>query len=64
MHKEYEKDNVETDIYMNGLKGLSYLIKVVYKNFLSWKVVFLEKMILLQEKLIKFCSVCVAGKYA
>lgn len=34
MHKEYEKDSVETDTYMNGLKDLSYLIKVVYENFL------------------------------
>lgn len=34
MHKEYEKDNAETDTYMNGLKDLSYLIKVVYENFL------------------------------
>jgi len=28
MHKECEKDNVETDICINGVKDLSYLIKI------------------------------------
>lgn len=31
MHKKCEKDNVETDICINGVKDLSYLIK---KNFM------------------------------
>lgn len=33
MHKKFEKDNVETDTYMNGLKDLSYLIKLYTRTF-------------------------------
>lgn len=45
MHKECEKDNVETDICINGVKDLSYLRKKFYENLLLFKVVWLEKML-------------------